>query len=133
LEAINDASLSRAPLMSKLLKDKVKYLETELSNGNESPVAVRDLISLSVKSGRAEDSLQRAMSKLQFPKKQYTQGKERAMLLQLMETSLRLGVKSLRPKELASSVVKLIAESPGRNGTFKAASMALAILDRNSE
>lgn len=119
--------------MSKLLKDKVKYLETELSNGNESPVAVRDVISLSVKSGRAEDSLQRAMSKLQFPKKQYTQGKERAMLLQLMETSLRLGVKSLRPKELASSVVKLIAESPGRNGTFKAASMALAILDRNSE
>lgn len=39
----------------------------------------------------------------------------------------------MRPKELASSVVKLITESPGRNGTFKAASMALALLDSQSE
>jgi hypothetical protein len=50
-----------------------------------------------------------------------------------METSLRLGVRALRPKEVASSVIKLTAESPGRNGTFKAASMALALLDNQSE
>ena len=119
--------------MRKLLRDKIKAIEAESPNGYESPTAMRDLVSLSVKSGRREDSLQRAMSKVQFPRKQYTKGKERAMLLQAMETSLSLGVRALRPKEIASSVVKLITESPGRNGTFKAASLALALLDKESE